>query len=160
MLASSENAEDLNVLRDLIESGQVVPAIDRTYPLGETPAAIRQPTRRSALGASSPSPSDRSGPGPTFCVREVVRRTASSLRAGRLRSRALLTLLRRRAPKHTRRVPLHDSSVTTRVPSPLALQLPHVQRGDSERSPRPAHPSWPVSLERPRTGSSQVPPSA
>ena len=29
------------VLKGLIESGQVTPAIDRTYPLGEVPAAIR-----------------------------------------------------------------------------------------------------------------------
>ena len=42
MLASTENAEDLNVLRDLIESGQVAPAIDRTFPLSEAPLAIQQ----------------------------------------------------------------------------------------------------------------------
>jgi NADPH:quinone reductase-like Zn-dependent oxidoreductase len=41
MLASTENAEDLQALRDLIESGQVTPAIERTYPLSETAAAIR-----------------------------------------------------------------------------------------------------------------------
>lgn len=33
-------AESLNQLRDLIESGQVRPAIDRSYPLGETPEVI------------------------------------------------------------------------------------------------------------------------
>jgi NADPH:quinone reductase-like Zn-dependent oxidoreductase len=38
---SSENADDLRELRELIESGRVVPAIDRTYPLRETAAAIR-----------------------------------------------------------------------------------------------------------------------
>jgi NADPH:quinone reductase-like Zn-dependent oxidoreductase len=38
---ASENAADLGVLRDLIESGKIAPAVDRTYPLGETPAAIR-----------------------------------------------------------------------------------------------------------------------
>jgi NADPH:quinone reductase-like Zn-dependent oxidoreductase len=38
---SSENSEDLTVLRDLLESGQIAPVIDRTYPLGEAPAAIR-----------------------------------------------------------------------------------------------------------------------
>jgi NADPH:quinone reductase-like Zn-dependent oxidoreductase len=38
---ASENSKDLTVLRDLIESGLIVPAIDRTYPLSETPAAIR-----------------------------------------------------------------------------------------------------------------------
>ena len=41
MLTSSENAKDLVALRVLIESGQVMPTIDRTYPLRETAAAIR-----------------------------------------------------------------------------------------------------------------------
>ncbi len=41
MLASTENAEDLTVLRELIESGQVKAAIDRTYPLRETAQAIQ-----------------------------------------------------------------------------------------------------------------------
>ncbi|WP_246170683.1 NAD(P)-dependent alcohol dehydrogenase [Pseudonocardia hierapolitana] len=41
MLANSENASDLMVLTDLIESDEVTPAIDRIYPLSETPAAIR-----------------------------------------------------------------------------------------------------------------------
>jgi len=40
-LMTSENAEDLIVLTELIESGKVTPVIDRTYPLSETPAAIR-----------------------------------------------------------------------------------------------------------------------
>jgi len=38
---ASENSKDLMVLTELIESGQVTPAIDRTYPLSEVPAAIR-----------------------------------------------------------------------------------------------------------------------
>ena len=39
---ASENAADLVALRELIEAGQARrPAIDRTYPLGETAAAIR-----------------------------------------------------------------------------------------------------------------------
>lgn len=38
---SSENADDLIVLRDLIESGEVAPVIDRTYPLGDVATAIR-----------------------------------------------------------------------------------------------------------------------
>ncbi len=38
---SSENAEDLAVLRDMIDAGSVTPAIDRIYPLAEVPAAIR-----------------------------------------------------------------------------------------------------------------------
>jgi NADPH:quinone reductase-like Zn-dependent oxidoreductase len=41
MLASRENAEDLVVLQELIESGKITPAIDRTYPLSETPQAIQ-----------------------------------------------------------------------------------------------------------------------
>jgi NADPH:quinone reductase-like Zn-dependent oxidoreductase len=38
---ASENAEDLTALRELIESGAVTPAVDRSYPLGETAAAVR-----------------------------------------------------------------------------------------------------------------------
>ncbi len=38
---SSENADDLMVLRDLIESGHIAPVIDRTYPLSDTATAIR-----------------------------------------------------------------------------------------------------------------------
>ena len=38
---SSENHEDMIVLKDLIESGKIAPVIDRTYPLSETPEAIR-----------------------------------------------------------------------------------------------------------------------
>ncbi len=38
---SSENAEDLIVLRDLIDAGKLTPAIDRSYPLSDVPAAIR-----------------------------------------------------------------------------------------------------------------------
>jgi NADPH:quinone reductase-like Zn-dependent oxidoreductase len=36
----SENAADLLVLAQLIESGQVTPVIDRTYPLSQTAAAV------------------------------------------------------------------------------------------------------------------------
>ena len=35
------NQEDLQVLRDLLEAGKVVPVIDRTYPLAQTADAIR-----------------------------------------------------------------------------------------------------------------------
>ncbi len=38
---ASENNGDLLALKELIESGQVTPAIDRTYPLSEVPGAIR-----------------------------------------------------------------------------------------------------------------------
>jgi NADPH:quinone reductase-like Zn-dependent oxidoreductase len=38
---ASENAKDLATLRELIDSGQLAPAIDRSYPLGDVAAAIR-----------------------------------------------------------------------------------------------------------------------
>jgi NADPH:quinone reductase-like Zn-dependent oxidoreductase len=41
MLASSENAADLGALGELLESGQVTPAVDRTYPMNEVAEAIR-----------------------------------------------------------------------------------------------------------------------
>jgi NADPH:quinone reductase-like Zn-dependent oxidoreductase len=41
MLASKENAEDLEALGELIEEGGVTPPVHRTYPLRETAAAIR-----------------------------------------------------------------------------------------------------------------------
>ncbi len=41
MLASTENSSDLMALRELIESGQVTPVVDRTYPLSQAPAGIR-----------------------------------------------------------------------------------------------------------------------
>ncbi len=40
MFISTENKEDLLVLKELIEAGKVTPVIDRTYPLSETPDAI------------------------------------------------------------------------------------------------------------------------
>ena len=38
---SSENAEDLTTLADLVESGEIEPAVDRTYPLREAASAMR-----------------------------------------------------------------------------------------------------------------------
>ena len=38
---ASENAADLIALRELVEAGKLAPAVDRTYPLSEVPAAIR-----------------------------------------------------------------------------------------------------------------------
>jgi len=40
-LAAKQSKEDLAVLKELIESGKVTPAIERTYPLSETPEAMR-----------------------------------------------------------------------------------------------------------------------
>ncbi len=47
---ASENAADLGVLRDLIESGKIAPAVDRIYPLSETAAAIRHVQEGRARG--------------------------------------------------------------------------------------------------------------
>jgi NADPH:quinone reductase-like Zn-dependent oxidoreductase len=38
---SSENHQDMIVLKELIECGKLTPVIDRTYPLAEVPEAIR-----------------------------------------------------------------------------------------------------------------------
>ncbi len=40
-LVANTNNEDLVVLKELIEAGKVTPVIDRTYPLSETPEALR-----------------------------------------------------------------------------------------------------------------------
>jgi NADPH:quinone reductase-like Zn-dependent oxidoreductase len=42
MLTSKENSDDLDALRELIESDVVAPTVDRTYPLSETAVAIRE----------------------------------------------------------------------------------------------------------------------
>ncbi|MFD8495396.1 NAD(P)-dependent alcohol dehydrogenase [Amycolatopsis sp. NPDC059657] len=41
-LMNSENSADLHALTELVETGAVVPVIDRTYPLHETAAAIQR----------------------------------------------------------------------------------------------------------------------
>ena len=38
---AKQSREDLQVLKDLIEAGKLTPVIDRTYPLRETPEALR-----------------------------------------------------------------------------------------------------------------------
>ena len=38
---ATENAADLSALVELIEAGKVTPAVDRAFPLAETPAAVR-----------------------------------------------------------------------------------------------------------------------
>jgi hypothetical protein len=49
-LTSSENSADLVELRELIESGKVIPVIDKTYPISEVPAAIRYVNHGHARG--------------------------------------------------------------------------------------------------------------
>jgi len=41
MLGATENSLDLAALKELLESGDVTPAVDRTYPLNDSAAAIR-----------------------------------------------------------------------------------------------------------------------
>ena len=41
MLSSKPRQEVLQRMRELLEAGKVTPVIDRTYPLGEVPQAIR-----------------------------------------------------------------------------------------------------------------------
>lgn len=43
-LAARERAEDLDELRDLIESGVITPVVERTYPLAAAGDAIRRLT--------------------------------------------------------------------------------------------------------------------
>jgi NADPH:quinone reductase-like Zn-dependent oxidoreductase len=50
MLASTENARDLAVLRELVESGRVTPVLDRTYPLDEVAAGITHVRNGQARG--------------------------------------------------------------------------------------------------------------
>jgi NADPH:quinone reductase-like Zn-dependent oxidoreductase len=50
ILAAKENAADLSVLQELIESGKVTPAVDRTFPLSEAPEAIRYLKEGNARG--------------------------------------------------------------------------------------------------------------
>ena len=47
---SSENHEDMIVLKDLIESRRITPVIDRSYPLTDVPEAIRYLLRGNARG--------------------------------------------------------------------------------------------------------------
>jgi NADPH:quinone reductase-like Zn-dependent oxidoreductase len=41
MATANPNKRDLLVLKELLETGKVVPVIDRTYPLSDTAEAIR-----------------------------------------------------------------------------------------------------------------------
>jgi NADPH:quinone reductase-like Zn-dependent oxidoreductase len=62
---AKENAADLTALAELIEDGNLSPAIDRIFPLAETAAAIRHLLDGRALGklVVSVSPADRHTPG-------------------------------------------------------------------------------------------------
>jgi NADPH:quinone reductase-like Zn-dependent oxidoreductase len=62
---ASENAADLTALGELIEGGNLSPAIDRSYPLTETAAAIRHLLDGQARGklVISVSPADMDSPG-------------------------------------------------------------------------------------------------
>jgi NADPH:quinone reductase-like Zn-dependent oxidoreductase len=50
LFLSKERGADLEVLKELIEAGKVTPVIDRTFPLSETPEAIRHVGERSTQG--------------------------------------------------------------------------------------------------------------
>jgi NADPH:quinone reductase-like Zn-dependent oxidoreductase len=41
VIIASENARDLDALRDLIDSGRVAPALDREYPIDDVAAAMQ-----------------------------------------------------------------------------------------------------------------------
>jgi NADPH:quinone reductase-like Zn-dependent oxidoreductase len=50
MILAKLAQEDLALLGDLMQSGEVVPVIDRHYPLSEVPAAIRYSEEGRARG--------------------------------------------------------------------------------------------------------------
>jgi NADPH:quinone reductase-like Zn-dependent oxidoreductase len=49
-LTATQSTENLATLRELAESGKVIPVIDRTYPLSEVPEAIRYMRKGQARG--------------------------------------------------------------------------------------------------------------
>lgn len=49
-LAAVASGADLEVLRELIEAGTITPPVDRSYPLAETPEAIRYFVEEHARG--------------------------------------------------------------------------------------------------------------
>lgn len=50
MFVANPNHDDMGVLKDFIEAGQITPVIDKTYPLSETPAAFRYLDEEHARG--------------------------------------------------------------------------------------------------------------
>jgi NADPH:quinone reductase-like Zn-dependent oxidoreductase len=63
---AKENSADLTALRELIEAGRLVPAIDRSYPLAEAAAAVRHLMNGQVRGKAviSVSPTDTHTPDP------------------------------------------------------------------------------------------------
>ena len=49
-LTAAVQQDDLRVLKNLVETGKIVPYVDRTYPLAEVPAAIRYLEQRQVQG--------------------------------------------------------------------------------------------------------------
>jgi NADPH:quinone reductase-like Zn-dependent oxidoreductase len=49
-LTTNMNGQELVVLKELIEAGKITPVIDRTYPLGEVPAAVGYASKGHARG--------------------------------------------------------------------------------------------------------------
>ena len=63
------------VLGELLGAGKISPAIDRTYPLGEVPAAVRYMQEGNARGKVAITVSGTSAtisPGPAFATTTVV----------------------------------------------------------------------------------------
>jgi len=50
MMLAKPSKEDLNILRELVETGEVKPVIDRRYSLSEVPEAIRYLEKGHAQG--------------------------------------------------------------------------------------------------------------
>ena len=50
MFIAKTGHPDLDTLKELIEAGKLTPVIDQTYPLSETPAALRHLEKEHARG--------------------------------------------------------------------------------------------------------------
>lgn len=59
-LTAVASGVDLEVLRELIEAGTITPAVDRSYPLAETPQAIRYFVEEHARGKVTITVADQS----------------------------------------------------------------------------------------------------
>ena len=99
MLASSENSGDLRVLANLIDSGQVTPAIDRSYPLSETPqrSATCAPVKPKARSSSRCELAHRTEPGITNGSMSEHDLSGSDVTSARIRRTALATPFVRQA---------------------------------------------------------------